>query len=111
MARVDDETLAAWRALLNAHALVTRAISRDLAAADLPDLRWYDLLWSLYRAPDRALRVTELARAGVLTQTATSRFVDRVEEAGCVRREADPSDRRAFRIVLTEQGMDLLRRM
>ena len=111
MADLDDSALAGWRAFLTAHALITRAISRELAAADLPDLRWYDLLWSLYRAPERSLRVTELAREGVLTQTATSRFVDRVEAAGCVRREVDPDDRRAFRIVLTEKGEDLLRRM
>ena len=43
-----------WRAFLNAHARVTRAIGRDLAAAGLPDLSWYDLLWTLYRAPGRA---------------------------------------------------------
>ena len=41
------EHLDAWRAFLNAHAHVTRAIGRDLAAAGLPDLGWYDLLWTL----------------------------------------------------------------
>jgi DNA-binding MarR family transcriptional regulator len=111
MPPIHDDALAAWRALLNAHALVTRAISRDLAAADLPDLRWYDLLWSLYRAPERSLRVNELTRAGVLTQAAMSRFVDRVEAAGYVRREVDAADRRAFRVVLTDAGVGLLRRM
>jgi DNA-binding MarR family transcriptional regulator len=111
MPQIDSEALAGWRAFLTPHALITRSISRELAAADLPDLRWYDLLWSLYRAPDRTLRVTELAREGVLTQTATSRFVDRVEAAGCVRREVDPTDRRAFRVALTDKGDDLLRRM
>jgi DNA-binding MarR family transcriptional regulator len=109
--RIDEDALAGWRAFLNAHALITRAISRDLTAAGLPDLRWYDLLWTLYRAPGRSLRVTELAREGVLTQTATSRFVDRVEAAGCVRREVDPDDRRAFRVILTDGGLDLLRKM
>jgi DNA-binding MarR family transcriptional regulator len=108
---IEDDALAGWRALLNAHAFVTRAISRELAAADLPDLRWYDLLWTLYRAPERRLRVTDLAREGVLTQTATSRFVDRVAAAGCVRKEVDATDRRAFQVVLTEAGVDLLRRM
>ena len=95
MPELDDETLATWRAFLNAHARVTRAIGRDLAAAGLPDLSWYDLLWALYRQPGRSLRVNELAREVVLSPTAMSRFVDRVEEAGCVRREPDPDDRRA----------------
>jgi DNA-binding MarR family transcriptional regulator len=108
---VDDEMLGAWRAFLTAHARITRRIGRELAAAGLPDLSWYDLLWALYSQPDRALRVNELAREVVLSPTAMSRFVDRVEAAGYVRREPDPGDRRALRIVITDAGVDLLRRM
>ena len=108
---VDDEALAAWRAFLNAHAHVTRRISRDLVEAGLPDLSWYDVLWTLYRAPGRHLRVNELARGVVLSPTAMSRFVDRVEAAGYVTRDSDPDDRRALRVTLTEPGVELLRRM
>ena len=104
MARIDDEDLGAWRAFLTAHARITRAISRDLAAAGLPDLAWYDLLWALYRAPGRRLRVNELAREVVLSPTAMSRFVDRVEAAGYVRREPDPDDRRALQVTITDTG-------
>ncbi len=111
MARIDDDTLGAWRAFLNAHALITRRISRDLAEAGLPDLSWYDLLWTLYRRPERRMRVNELAREVVLSPTAMSRFVDRVEAAGHVRREPDPADRRALQIAITDSGVDLLRRM
>jgi DNA-binding MarR family transcriptional regulator len=108
---LDDDALAAWRAFLAAHALVTRRISRDLADAGLPDLSWYDLLWALYRQPEQRLRVNELAREVVLSPTAMSRFVDRVEAAGHVRREPDPADRRALQIVITDSGIALLRRM
>jgi DNA-binding MarR family transcriptional regulator len=108
---IDDEQLAVWRAFLNAHARVTRAIGRDLAEAGLPDLAWYDLLWTLYRRPGRSLRVKQLAQEVVLSPTAMSRFVDRVEAAGCVRREPDPDDRRALQITLTDEGVALLRRM
>jgi DNA-binding MarR family transcriptional regulator len=111
VSELDDETLAGWRAFLNAHARVTRAIGRDLAAAGLPDLSWYDLLWTLYRAPGRALRVNELAREVVLSPTAMSRFVDRAEKAGYVRRDPDPDDRRALQVSLTDAGADLLRKM
>ena len=111
MVRMDDEVLGAWRAFLNAHAHMTRAINRDLAAAGLPDLGWYDLLWALYRQPERRLRVNELAREVVLSPTAMSRFVDRVEAAGYVRRKADPGDRRALQIVLTDAGVQALREM
>jgi DNA-binding MarR family transcriptional regulator len=108
---IDDDSLATWRAFLSAHAVVTRRINRDLHEAGLPDLGWYDLLWALYRQPERRLRVNELAREVVLSPTATSRFIDRVESAGHVRREPDPSDRRALQIVITDSGVELLRRM
>ena len=108
---LDDEALDAWRALLTAHAHVTRRISRDLAEAGLPDLSWYDLLWALRRQPERRLRVNALAREVVLSPTAMSRFVDRAEAAGYVRREPDPDDRRALQVVLTDEGLELLRAM
>jgi DNA-binding MarR family transcriptional regulator len=108
---LDDDALDAWRAFLTAHAHVTRRIGRDLADAGLPDLSWYDLLWALRRQPERRLRVNELAREVVLSPTAMSRFVDRAEAAGYVRREPDPDDRRALQVVLTEEGLELLRAM
>jgi DNA-binding MarR family transcriptional regulator len=108
---MDDDALAAWRSFLGAHARVTRAIGRDLAAAGLPELAWYDVLWALHRAPGSGLRVNEVARAVVLSPTGMSRFVDRLEREGLVRREPDPADRRALQVVLTEAGRDLLRRM
>jgi DNA-binding MarR family transcriptional regulator len=108
---LDDDSLDAWRAFLTAHAHVTRRISRDLVDAGLPDLSWYDLLWALRRSPQRRLRVNELAREVVLSPTAMSRFVDRAEAAGYVRREPDPDDRRALQVVLTDEGLELLRRM
>jgi DNA-binding MarR family transcriptional regulator len=111
MPELDDEQLATWRAFLNAHARVTRAIARELAEAGLPDLAWYDLLWTLYRRPGRSLRVKELASEVVLSPTAMSCFVDRVEAAGYVGREPDPDDRRALQVTLTEDGVELLRRM
>jgi DNA-binding MarR family transcriptional regulator len=108
---LDEAALDAWRAFLTAHALVTRRISRDLVAEGLPDLGWYDLLWALRRNPGGRLRVNELAREVVLSPTAMSRFVDRAVAAGVVAREADPDDRRAQQVVLTDAGRALLRKM
>ena len=71
--RVPDETLGAWRAFLNAHALATKRINRDLAEAGLPDLTWYDVLWTLHRADGRRLRIRELADAVVLSSTGMTR--------------------------------------
>jgi DNA-binding MarR family transcriptional regulator len=109
--RPADETLGAWRAFLNAHALATKRINRDLAEAGLPDLTWYDVLWALRSADGRRLRIRELADAVVLSSTGMTRFVDRLEAEGLVRREAVPGDRRGAYAVITKEGTDLLRRM
>lgn len=107
----DDSVLQAWRAFLNAHARAIRRIEVDLAEAGLPPLGWYDVLWALYRAPERRLRINQLAEEVVLSRTGMVRLVDRIERAGMLRREPVPDDRRGAYAVLTAEGADLLRRM
>ncbi len=101
----------AWRALLRAHAAAVGAIERDLAISepDLP-LSWYDVLVALVGAPDRRLRLRELAREALLSRSGLTRLVDRLEKAGLLRREPDPADRRGAFAVLTEDGYQAVRR-
>ena len=101
----------AWRALLRAHAAAVGRIERDLAAVepDLP-LTWYDVLVALVAAPDRRLRLRELASEVMLSRSGLTRLVDRLEVAGLLRREPDPTDRRGAFAALTEPGYDALRR-
>jgi DNA-binding MarR family transcriptional regulator len=108
---LPEDALGAWRAFLTAYGRLTRRINRDLAEAGLPDLGWYDVLWALYEAPDRRLRMRDLADQVVISRTGLVRLVDRVEHAGLVRREAVPGDRRGAYVAITGQGADLLRRM
>lgn len=108
---MDDETLAAWRALLNAHAAVTAQVEAALTDAGLPPLTWYDALWPLYRAERRRLRMGALASEVTLSRTGLTRLVDRLEREGLIRREAAPEDRRGFYVVLTAAGAAVLRRM
>jgi DNA-binding MarR family transcriptional regulator len=109
---VDQPYLDAWRALLNAHAASIRRVEEALAAAGLPPLAWYDVLWPLYRAPDRALRMGELAASVVtISRTGLTRLVDRIEEAGLLRRQASAGDRRGTEVVITDDGAAMLRRM
>lgn len=100
----DEARLAAWRALLTAHATAIRAIERELAAEGLVPLTWYDVLVALWEAPDHRLRMHELARAVVLSRSGLTRLVDRLEAAGLLRREASPDDRRGAYAVLTDEG-------
>lgn len=107
----DPARLAAWRALLNAHAAAVGAIERDLATAGLAPLTWYDVLFALAEAPEGRLRLHELADRVVLSRSGLTRLVDRLEGAGLLFREACPTDRRGAYAVLSAEGKAILRRM
>lgn len=51
--------------------------------------------------------VTDLARSAQLNPGAMTRLLDRLEARGLLQRVADPSDRRALNIVLTETGLSI----
>jgi DNA-binding MarR family transcriptional regulator len=107
----SPDGLLAWRAFLRAHAAAVGRIERDLAASEpeLP-LTWYDVLLALVGAPERRLRLRELAREVLLSRSGLTRLVDRLEAAGLLRREPDPTDRRGAFAVLTDAGYEALRR-
>ena len=89
--RPDKQRLGAYRSFITAHAEIIGRIERDLAAAGVISLTWYDVLIELYEAPERRLRLHELARAVVLSRSGLTRTVDRLEAAGLLRREPDPT--------------------
>jgi DNA-binding MarR family transcriptional regulator len=106
---VSPEELAAWRAFLRAHARVTRRLENDLVAAHSLPLASYDVLVQLVEAPDRRLRMTELADRVLLSRSGLTRLVDRLEREGLVVREPCESDARGFFAVLTDAGFRRLR--
>ena len=105
-----DPKAHAWALLLTAHATLVERIEQALAAAGLPPLGWYDVLWELEKADGR-LRMRELARRVVLSKSNLSRLADRLEEAGLVAREASPEDGRGYDLALTRAGRAMRRRM
>ena len=107
--KLDELHLSAWRAFITAHALLIDAIDRELAQAGRVSLQWYDVLIELYEAPDRRLRMSELARKVVLTKSTVSRLVDRLEKEGLLERQNAPTDGRGAYAVLTEKGVQALR--
>jgi DNA-binding MarR family transcriptional regulator len=99
----------AWRSFLRAHAQISRVLESQLVAAhDLP-LASYDVLVQLSEAPNRSLRMTELAERVLLSRSGLTRLVDRLERDGLVERRACPSDLRGTHAVLTDAGLDRLR--
>jgi len=109
-ARPDPAQLAAWRRLLEAHATVTELLERELVAERGLPLSRYDVLLNLAEAPEGRLRMQELSASVLLSKSGLSRLVDRMVEAGLVRRERCQDDRRGWFAVLTDQGRSALRR-
>ncbi len=101
--------LSTWRAFLKAHATLINQINHDLVAAKRLPLFSYDVLIELYEAPQRRLRMHELAERVVLSRSGLTRLVDRLEAEGYLARDACESDRRGAYAVLTETGLEALR--
>jgi DNA-binding MarR family transcriptional regulator len=108
--RPSAEHLAAWRGLLTAHAELTDRIDASLRAAGVIPLRWYDALLALYEAPDRRLRLADMAKAALLSRSGLTRLVDRLEQAGLLVRQPAEDDARGAYAVLTPAGLQAMRR-
>lgn len=108
---VPETHLNAWRAVLNAHTSVVAHVEGELAAAGLPPLAWYDVLWAIRRAPKRRIRMAALAASLTISRGGLTKLADRLESAGLISREPADTDGRGFHAVLTADGNALLRRM
>lgn len=89
-----------------------RAIRRtfDHRAAKLGITRpQWRVLARLKREP--GLRQVELAERLDMEPITLCRIVDRLEEAGLVERKADPADRRAWRLELTEKAAPVVTKL
>lgn len=106
---VPAPQLAAWRALLEAHARTTELLGRELREQTGLPLTWYDVLLQLNEAPGRRLRMQDLADSVLLSKSGLTRLVDRMEKDGLVARSACPDDRRGTFAELTPAGRERLR--
>jgi DNA-binding MarR family transcriptional regulator len=99
----------AWRGMLRLHATVTRELERRLLAERGMSLSHYGVLITLVAAPNRRLRMSEIAERRLTHPSGITRVVDQLEKQGLVAREVDPSDGRSFHAVLTSDGVERLR--
>ena len=107
---LTSEEQRAWRAYIAATHLLEDAIDRQLQQdAGMPHL-YYSILSTLSEAPERRLRMTDLAERTKITRSRLTYAVTRLEKDGAVRREGCPSDRRGSIAVLTDAGTTLLER-
>jgi DNA-binding MarR family transcriptional regulator len=112
---VDDEgdlmnARTAWHRLLQVSRLVLRELDRRLDDENRISVNEFDVLITLDNAPDRRLRMTELADAVLLLlfSGGLTRLAGRLESRGLVARRQDPSDARSFHATLTPAGAERL---
>ncbi|MGW4566500.1 MarR family winged helix-turn-helix transcriptional regulator [Streptomyces sp. NPDC004561] len=107
---LTPEEQRAWRAYIAASQLLEDAIDRQLQQeAGMPHL-FYSVLANLSEAPDRRLRMTDLAEKLKITRSRLTYAVTRLERDGLVRREDCQWDRRSLLAVLTAEGTAVLER-
>ncbi|MCM6775045.1 MarR family transcriptional regulator [Nocardia sp. CDC159] len=98
----------AWLAFITAWPLLNRRLDQQLERdAGLSHLQ-YAILVRLSTAPGRELRMSELASTLLNSKSKLTYQIDRLEQAGLVRRRSCPTDMRAVYAVLTEAGQHKL---
>lgn len=100
---LDDPHVEAFGMLLETHNEVLTAITQRLGDTSIP-IPWIGVLVRLARTPGHRLRMSELAQSMTMSTSGLTRLVDRIEDAGHVRREPCPDDRRGTWTVLTDEG-------
>ena len=106
---LDEREMSAWHALIRAHAKVVRLLEGELEAEHGLSLPAYEVLAHLSEAPDRRLRMSELATYAVLTPSGLTRLVDKLAREGLVERVRCVSDARVVYAALTVDGARRLR--
>jgi DNA-binding MarR family transcriptional regulator len=103
---LNPEEQRAWRGWLALSGLLYSQVGSDLLADTGLSSADYQVLVNLSEAPNRRLRMTELASQNDWSKSRLSHQFARMESRGLVKREVCPSDGRGTFAVLTDRGMD-----
>jgi DNA-binding MarR family transcriptional regulator len=104
----DPKYVDAWGCLLRLQSQVVARIEEDLREQGEISLTWYDVLLALENAPENRLRMREIADRIVLSRSALTRSVDKLEAEGYLRRERCSHDERGAYAVLRMKGQRAL---
>ncbi|MFC9530720.1 MarR family winged helix-turn-helix transcriptional regulator [Streptomyces sp. NPDC056975] len=103
---LDDDERQHWNAfayvLTQLPAALEAQMQRDAGISQFD----YVVMSALSMAPERTLRMSEVAQYAGSTLSRLSNVVGRLEKRGWVRRHPDPSDGRSTLASLTDDGMD-----
>jgi DNA-binding MarR family transcriptional regulator len=103
--------LSAWRGMLRAHTALVKALDAELEAQHRLPLSSYEVLIVLQAAPERRLRMSDLAEQVLLSRSGVTRLVDRLEREGLLARITCSSDGRGCFATITPEGEELVARV
>ncbi|MFE4590046.1 MarR family winged helix-turn-helix transcriptional regulator [Streptomyces laurentii] len=107
---LTDAEQCAWRTYLDVNRMLTHQLEKDLQPFGLT-MNDYEILVNLSESAERRLRMSDLATATLQSKSRLSHQITRMENAGLVRREHCESDRRGLYAVLTDLGMETMRKV
>jgi DNA-binding MarR family transcriptional regulator len=105
---LSAEEQSAWRAFLVAAQTLFSAVEAQLQRESGIPHGYYEILVNLSEAPDRSLRMSQLAEASTSSKSRLSHAVARLEDRGWVERLDCPTDRRGQVARLTNAGFAAL---
>jgi DNA-binding MarR family transcriptional regulator len=102
---LNDDEQRAWRAYLAATARLQQRLDRDLQQKSGMPHAYYMILAMLSEAPERGLRMTDLAELLSSSPSRLSHAIRKLVDLGWIRKDADPADGRVTWACLTDDGM------
>ena len=105
---LDEGEQASWRAWLDMYRLLLPTFDRQLQSESRASFTDFEVLVHLSEAPDRRLRMSELADRTLSTRSAITRTVDRLVSREWVLRVRSEDDQRGYFAALTQLGFDVL---
>ncbi len=105
----SPEALRAWRVFFECALALPDILDAELQAAGGVSFRWYDVLVQLEEA-GQGVPMNEIASRILASKSGLTRVIDRMEDAGLVRRERPPDDRRVVLVSATPEGLEALAR-
>jgi len=105
---LSEQEMRAWLAYIDLSTLLGDYLERQLQRDAGLSHATYNLLSRLSVAPDRSLRMSELAEHLKITRSRLSHALTALEKRGWARRTNDPTDQRGQLAVLTDEGFAVL---
>ncbi|MBI5090461.1 MAG: MarR family transcriptional regulator [Actinobacteria bacterium] len=106
---LDADEMAAWRNYVDTVGALNQALEADLQDFGLT-IGDYEVLVRLSEAPERSMRMCDLASQLRLSPSGLTRRLDGLVQTGVVARRPSADDRRVMLAVLTDDGYALLER-